>query len=57
LRGLGEGRSQPDLDLLRLLQRRLLESLGYYFDASPVPDPTEDDVLAFYLESFPEPSA
>lgn len=30
-----------------------VESLGYYFDASPVPSPTESDVLDFCLEEFP----
>jgi hypothetical protein len=29
------------------------ESLGYYFDASPVADPTESEVLDFCLEEFP----
>ena len=29
------------------------ESLGYYFDESPVADPTESDVLDFCLEEFP----
>lgn len=29
------------------------ESLGYYFDDSPVADPTESDVLDFCLEEFP----
>jgi hypothetical protein len=29
------------------------ESLGYYFDDSPVADPTESDVLDFCLDRFP----
>jgi hypothetical protein len=32
------------------------ESLGYYFDDSPVADPTESDVLEFCLEEFPNRS-
>ena len=33
-----------------------MESLGYYFDDSPVADPTESDVLEFCLEEFPNRS-
>jgi hypothetical protein len=32
------------------------ESLGYYFDESPVAGPTESDVLDFCLEEFPNRS-
>jgi hypothetical protein len=32
------------------------ESLGYYFDDSPVAAPTESDVLDFCLEEFPNRS-
>jgi hypothetical protein len=33
-----------------------MESLGYYFDDSPVAEPTESDVLDFCLEEFPNSS-
>ena len=33
-----------------------MESLGYYFDDSPVAEPTESDVLNFCLEEFPKRS-
>lgn len=33
-----------------------MESLGYYFDDSPVAEPTESDLLDFCLEWFPNRS-
>jgi hypothetical protein len=33
-----------------------MESLGYYFDDSPVAEPTESDLLDFCLEEFPNRS-
>jgi hypothetical protein len=33
-----------------------MESLGYYFDDSPVAEPTESDLLDFCLEEFPDRS-